>query len=218
MKESDGILILFIIVFAYIFYKKYTRSHFESKKVCNSLDERCYPIASKYNPTTYKTASEKLAYLNKFCLELMKYMRNKYLFEGKGTAGQKRMVSRIMANYNPDTIVENVPIDKNFTSYVDDKGAVKFAICLREKNTKEENFHNNNILEYVVMHEMSHMGSIAFGHDDPEFWINLKNLISDAKEAGLHEPINYELTPVNYCSLPVDYNPYFDTSLPPNVK
>jgi hypothetical protein len=182
------------------------------KRVCNELDKRCYRIIKKYDTNTHTTASEKLAYLNKFCIKLIKHLRNKYLWRGEGSNYRKEMVAFLLYNYNPDNIIENAPSTSVNTSYVEDKGRV-FAICLREKESGLDKFHENNILEYVAMHEIAHMATEDMGHGDI-FWANFRIIINEAKNIGLHSPIDYRKEPTIYCSLKISYNPYFDDTLP----
>jgi hypothetical protein len=159
------------------------------------------------------SASEMLAYLNNYCIVLMRHMRKKYLWDKKGTKQHANMTKLLLDNYVSENIIENAPTSTVNTSYVEDKGKV-FAICLREKKSGKNLIHNKNILEFVVMHEMAHMASIAQGHEDMEFWLNFKILIKNAKEIGIHEPIDYKQYPVNYCSLEVNYSPYYDDEIP----
>jgi hypothetical protein len=212
MQDHDVLLILVLgMLFMCCCYDK-LEAFVTKKKVCNNIDGRCYPVVTKFENTM--DGSEMLAYLNDFSIKLMRHMRRKYLWEKRGSVHHRNMTKMLLDNYNPDNIVENNPTDKTLTSYVEDKGKV-FAVCLREKESGTNIIHDKNILEFVVLHEMSHLASEAIGHDDMEFWINFKILIQNAEELGIHTPVNYAKTPVTYCSLHVDYNPYYDKDTPP---
>lgn len=207
MKDKYILGVLLIILLAFYMNRE---SFVTRRNVCNDLDGRCYPVVGSFENTM--SASEMLAYLNDFCIKLMKYMRNKYLWNKKGSVYHAQMMQRLLDNYVSENIIENAPSGIVNTSYVEDKGKV-FAICLREKISGRNRIHDKNILEFVVMHEMAHMASICHGHDDIEFWINFKIILQNAIEAKLHKPINYAITPVNYCKLDVNYNPYYDEEL-----
>lgn len=211
MSDTDIILLLVLGILLIYFYSD-TIESFTSKRICNNIDGRCYPIVAKFSNVV--DSSEMLAYLNDFCITLMRHMRKKYLWEQNGSIHHRDMTKMLLENYNPDNIIENNPTDKTLTSYVEDKGKV-FAVCLREKKSGKNIIHNKNILEFVVMHEMAHLASIAIGHDDLEFWSNFKILIQNAEEIGIHTPIDYSKNVVNYCSLDVDYSPYYDETIPP---
>jgi hypothetical protein len=181
---------------------------------CNDIDKRCYPIVDSFDANSFQEASDMLAYLNNFSIAILRHMRQKYLWQQPTPSEHRtKMTLLLLENYNPDSIIENNPINDVNTSYVEDKGRV-FAVCLREKDSGRAMIHDKNILEFVVMHEMAHLSTHVIGHDDVEFWANFKILIEEAKELGLHTPVNYSKQPVVYCSLKVDYNPYFDDRMP----
>lgn len=213
-------IIIIIILILIVIWFLYNLSHVlvvdfltSRRKICNNLDGRCYPIVDIFDKNTLNEASNKLAYLNGFSIKILRHMRNKYLWNSRGEETYRgRMTRKLLNNYDPDSIIENNPSSDKNTSYVEDKGKV-YALCLREKESGKHNFHDNNILEFVVLHEMSHMSTDVVGHDEDEFWINFKILLHEAKELGLHNPVNYSEYPISYCSLYVDYNPFFDDTL-----
>lgn len=184
---------------------------------CNSIDGRCYDVVGKFKQSEQDEASARLAYVNLFCVKLIKHMRNKYIIgayskkNGSDINHRKELTYRLMNNYNPDKIVENDPNNSINTSYVQDKGDV-FAVCLRQKKNNRNKFHDLHIVEFVVLHELSHLASIGIGHDT-EFWHNFKILLQEAKDCGIHDPINYRNNPTNYCSLDITYNPYYDNKI-----
>lgn len=183
------------------------------ENVCNNIDGRCYSIVKNFPPHTHERASEVLAKTNRFAISLMKHMRNKHLWNKSNNHHRRDMTAFLLENYNPDKIVENAPSDPTNTSFVEDKGHTKFALCLRNYINGDSNFLPDHIVEFVTIHEMAHMSTRSYGHEQ-DFWINFKILLQEAKEAGIHEPINYKKTPTNYCSLRVDYSPYYDNALP----
>lgn len=193
--------ILLVIILFLIYYLVVYKPH---KKICNNIDNRCYSVID--SPDKYQ-ASQLLAKLNIFASALIKHLSK---YNSDPVYGP--MVKRLTKNYEPNNIIENDPPSNVNTSYVEDKGRV-FAICLREKKSGMNRFHDISILQFVVMHEMSHLASECIGHDCVEFWNNFKFLISEAKSIGLHIPVNYKISPTNYCSLDVDYSPYYDDFL-----
>ncbi len=207
-------LVLLCIVLLVCYDAGTSDSFSSSRAVCNNEDNRCYKVIDKYENTAQ--ASKILADLNKFSIRLMRHLRNKYVFGdlSKKPEYQNRVsvVKFLLNNYNPDNIKENAPIGDVNTSYVDDKGKV-FALCLREKKSGENKFHTMEELEFVVIHEMTHMATVSFGHE-PDFWANFKFMLQEAELAGLHTPVNYQKYPMVYCSLLVNYSPYFDDTLP----
>ena len=208
----DTRIALLIIIFCILVCKcDSIESFISSKKICNDVDKRCYSIVGKYEPSTHEEASELLAYLNSFSIKLIRHLREKYLWNKQGSIYKQNMVKFLLNNYNPDSIIENAPATSENTSYVEDKGKV-FAICLREKSSGKHKFHDKHTLEFVVLHELTHMATKEYGHDKV-FWTNFKIILQEANEISLHRPIDYSKQNVVYCSLKLDYNPFFDNDL-----
>ncbi len=198
-----------ILLTIYLIYKDEIETFVTRSNVCNEVDGRCYNVVEKF--TDPVKASQLLAELNLFCLEVMKHLRTKYLWNYNNNAEARGIVRHLLSNYNPDGILENAPTGNVNTSYVDDKGR-EFGICLREKQSGSNNFHTMHDLHFVVLHELSHMANINYGHED-DFWEIFKFILQEAMEANLHIPINYAKYPMNYCSLVVSHNPYFDRTI-----
>lgn len=203
------IIIFSVLLLLYLMYNPI--ESFSSTRICNDIDKRCYEVADSFENKNY--ASELLASLNKFCLKFMIHLRNKYLWNPQKNYDPhcREIVEFLIYNYNPDGIIENAPIDDTNTSYVDEKGKV-FAICLREKITGKNDFQKLEDIYFVLIHEMTHMGTKTYRHEK-EFWVHFKFLLKEAEEAGLYKPVDYKKFPMNYCGLNVNYNPYFDNSL-----
>lgn len=121
--------------------------------------------------------------------------------------GIKQFVIRLMNKYNPDSLRENKPISTSQTSFVNGKGR-DVAFCLR-KNINGDYHRDFGLIQFVALHELTHIGTSGYGHGD-EFWNYFKFVITEAKEAGIHIPVDYSKNPTNYCGLNIDYNPYFD--------
>ena len=68
---------------------------------------------------------------------------------------------------------------------------------------------DKHTLMYVAIHELSHVMTKSVGHKS-DFWNNFKFLLENAKEAGIHEPVDYKKKPKKYCSMKISDNPYFD--------
>jgi hypothetical protein len=216
MSNSHGLIIVLILVLV-VCYSDKIETFVSRSSVCAD-DGRCYKVASKYSK--YDQAGKILADINIFCIKLLRHLRNKYVFNVTlGTDSYQidkqrtktNITKFLLSNYNPDGIIENDPKNNINTSYVEDKGKI-FALCLREKTSGQNEFHKMEELEFVVIHEMAHMANEAIGHET-DFWTVFKFLLKEAELAGLHIPVNYERYPMNYCSLVVDYSPYFDDTL-----
>ena len=181
------------------------------KRYCSDTDDRCYPVVTSFDSSTIGDATELLAYLNKFSITIIKHMRDQYLWKDHNDMYKTKMAKFILRHYDPDAIIENNPSGTVNTSYVEDKGKV-LAVCLREKISGMHKLHEKHELEFVVLHELAHMTNHATNHSE-EFWKDFKILMIEANRIGLHKPVNYQKYPFNYCSVVVDYNPYYDDSI-----
>ena len=101
--------------------------------------------------------------------------------------------------------IEEAPNDDG-SSYTINKGEM-MALCLRHK-TDNHPFHDYNTLQFVMIHEMSHIASVSEGHNQ-EFIDNFRFLLREAKKLGYYEPVNYSKSPINYCGIKVTNNPYY---------
>lgn len=198
------IAFLGIVVIAALFLISHgAREHFE---VASRVDQRVYPVLGGF--TDMVQAADRLAKINLKNRKLIDYMVAKY--SDPGSHGHL-LATRLRTRYQADRLFENDPPDKDNTSYTEDKGE-KIALCLREKVTGRNGLHDHSILEFVDLHELAHIASEGYGHDQ-EFWDNFRFILNEAKQAGVHRPVDYSRMPVNYCGLDVQYNPYYDSSM-----
>lgn len=204
-------VVLLLTLITYCVFNKRVSAFLGNKRECNPLDGRCYKIVGNYDKDSHIAASKKLAELNRIAIELIRYMRKKYLWEPNRDSYGKQLTLNLMENYNPDSVIENAPPDTVNTSYVEDKGIV-FAMCLRERKSGKFKIHSDNILVFVLLHELTHLASKEFGHGDV-FWHDFSIIIQNAAEAGLYTPVDYSKNPINYCGLDVNYNPYYDKNI-----
>ena len=102
--------------------------------------------------------------------------------------------------------METLPTS-TYTAYSENKGE-KIAFCLNVKKGGIDDLIDEHTLMFVAIHELAHTMTKSIGHKT-EFWENFRFLLQLAKEAGIHEPINYKKTPTEYCSMKLTDNPYF---------
>ena len=205
------ICIVFIIILLWLLFYNDIERFTTLKPQCNNVDGRCYSIVENFESSTHIKASEMLAYANNFCIKLLRHLRNKYMWDGDNQSYRYDAVFNLLQNYNPDALIENNPSGDVNTSYVENKGKI-FALCLRNKHLGDNAFISLNILEFVILHELSHLTTISYGHDI-NFWTNFKLLLNEAVEINIHKPSDYSKQSVDYCTLHIDYNPYFDNGI-----
>lgn len=93
-------------------------------------------------------------------------------------------------------IYENPPTS-DYTSYSVNKGE-ELAFCLRSK--KNGNHHNINLLMYVALHELAHVGCHEIGHTDL-FKEIFAFYTKEAIKIGIYKYEDYDTNPVEYCGM-----------------
>jgi len=174
--------------------------------VVSPLDGRAYNVLEEFDDK--EIAADKLAHINELNQTLIQYM----LDNNKPGTHPYILGERLKKRYRPDKLIENDPPDKDNTSYTEDKGKL-LALCLRHKdahnNANHNSIHDDNIIMFVSIHELAHISSLDYGHED-EFWDNFKILLENADAGGFYNTQNYQTNPVNYCGLDVTFNPMFE--------
>jgi hypothetical protein len=165
--------------------------------VVSGVDGNKYCVRER---SKLKPAADLLANTTDKCKQLVDYVYKKY--------PENDMVKRLKTGFNPQRVVETLPTSE-FTAYSENKGE-KIAFCLNpKKNENLEELIDEHTLMFVAIHELSHVGTKSIGHKT-DFWENFKFLLTEAKEAGIHTPVDYKKKPTEYCSMPIKDNPFYD--------
>ena len=203
-------LISIIVILIIIFHKNNNiYEYFTNESMISSIDQRKYKIAG--NLDDKKGAANRMALSHSFVIEFLRYIRTKYIVNNHGPPYKQKITQLILQNYNSDNIFENNPNPGEDTSFVTNKGD-EFGICLREKQTGNNEFHDISTMQFVILHELAHLGVESYGHG-PEFWHTMKVLIIEAYNAELYTPIDYSLYPQTYCGTLITVNPYFNDDI-----
>lgn len=198
MLKSDifvYLLIAFILgICGYIYF---TSDSFQLKCIVSTIDGNKYCVRDREK---LQDAADLLAKITGKTQQLVQYMAEKY--------PDYDNVKRLVAGYNPKQIMETLPTSE-YTAYSENKGE-KIAFCLNKKRNGEDHMIDEDTLTFVAIHELSHVATKSIGHKT-EFWDNFKFLLKNAKDAGIHEPIDYKNEPVEYCGMDIHDNPYYDS-------
>lgn len=90
----------------------------------------------------------------------------------------KKNLSKIDPGYGQVSIIEGF---KGAST----KNKKIVSICLRNPDTGK--FYSENTLMYVLLHELAHVISPTYGHDD-NFKERMNDLLFKAKELGIYDP------------------------------
>lgn len=123
-------------------------------------------------------------------------------------------IRQLTSRFASANLEENLPSRSGGdTSFVVDKGKV-FAMCLRDPKKEDRLDSNGNALTFVLIHEMAHLFTTTFGHDEL-FWNNFAFLLSEAVRAGIYTSTDYSKVSMPYCGIDISYSPLFDEKVTP---
>ncbi len=178
-------------------------SYKNSTYLQSHVDNHYYRVSTNYDDT--QTAADKLGMLNNFNMSLIQYIKDK-CSSSECSNMQKKINKNLSRRYTSNSLIEHTPEGTKETAYSQFKGKI-MAFCLRNQNNNS--FIDNSTLQFVDLHEMAHVASNGYGHGD-EFWNIFKQILVEATESNIYEPVDYTKAPVNYCGLVVSHNPYYD--------
>jgi hypothetical protein len=201
-----GFIVVLIIIHLYDDNKNLINEYFYSNNIQSDIDNRIYNVVGGF--TDSKEAANRLSVVHNFMIDYMKYLKKNFIIQKKGTLEENQFITRVLNNYHPDKLKENDPAPGEDTSYILNKGE-QFGLCLRSKTgANKGQFHDFELLKFVALHEISHLGTITFGHNR-EFWHWFKFVLQQATASGLYNPVDYSQDPQIYCGLLVSSNPYY---------
>jgi hypothetical protein len=198
MKNIDilGYIILFAILGICFYIYSDGLAEFQLKCIVSTKDGNKYCVRER---SQIQEAADLLAKITGKCKDLVEYVGNKY--------PDMDSVSRLVKGFNPKKVMETLPTSQ-FTAYSENKGE-KIAFCLNKKKEENDNLIDESTLTFVAIHELSHVMTKSIGHKS-EFWQNFKFLLENAKDAGIHRPVDYKEEPQEYCGMKIHDNPYYD--------
>jgi hypothetical protein len=203
MSSSPYALILGVLGagMAAMAYKK--GSH-DMAHVTSTVDGQKYIVR---NLPDKQEAADRLARTRAKLLRLMRDLKQAY--------PEKPIVKQIMRNFDadPSRFSESTP-DASYTSYSVNKGE-KVYMCLRQRNEHEE-LVDENIITFVAIHEMAHIGTHEVGHT-PLFWNNFGWLLQRAEEIQIYQYQDFSAHPVEYCGIRITDQPTYDKAKDPDA-
>jgi predicted metal-dependent hydrolase len=152
-----------------------------------------YKVRSK-NPSHMNKAADLLHKMKKKTEDLYNYLeRHNY-----NAPEYKRLLQ------NQDVRFEEIqPHYQGEAAYSINKGE-KIGICVYDKN---KFMLDENTMFFVVLHELAHIMSTKYAHDE-EFWTNFSKIIKVAIDAGLYRYQDYSKQEEKFCGHDITNNPY----------
>ncbi len=208
MDASSGgsgfawVFVIVIVIMAYVALSmkqgRYPMAYVESL-----VDHQRYYVR---NLSDKQEAADRLARIRESLCRLKEYLGN--------THGRKPFVKQLLQNFTctSDQFSESTP-EAVHTSYTVDKE--KVFMCLRQRNAKEE-LVSENVLLFVALHEMAHMGTSTIGHS-PDFWNNFAWLLTQAEEYGIYKYTDFAAHPVEYCGVHITDSPTYKAGVADDI-
>jgi hypothetical protein len=148
-------------------------------------------------------AADRLARVREKILILRKYLQQTHM--------SKPFVKQLIENFDcsASRFSESTP-DAQYTSYSVNKGE-KVFMCLRQRDEKEH-LVDENVILFVALHEMSHVGTSSIGHT-PEFWNHFAWILEQAEHVKIYKYTDFAAHPVEYCGVHITDSPKYKESV-----
>lgn len=183
---------------------------------------RVWPVIGDYD--NKNSAAEAMSRMHNKLIDLGKHLQNKYHISETDDVIAKEGIQHIstgqahqlayyyLRDYDPDVIYETDNRYTSDTSYNLSKGEAIY-MCMRKKDNPTE-LESDNLLMFVILHEISHtILKDDWGHS-ASFWQVFKWLLQEAIEAKVYIYEDFAKNPRNFCGLNITYTPLDDNSLP----
>ncbi len=116
--------------------------------------------------------------------------------------GCKRLLERFECPDGVCRIQEKSHDFEHLAAYSVDKGKL-IGICTNHKGE----YTDENTMIFVYLHELAHVMSDEYGHDD-EFWNNFSYLLEIAISHNLYVYQPFHVQNINYCGENIMFTPY----------
>lgn len=186
MLSFNDYFVIFFVVILLFFYLKNMYAEVEYKK---SKDGHTYLVRRVGNS---QEAAEYLADIADRLEKIIKHYVAKHPDSKEG--------KRLYENFNKNNISEG-SVESGYTSYSVNKGE-RIVLCIRQK---DNSFVDKNIVMYVAIHELAHLGDGNVGHNE-SFWNFFRKLLLEAVEIGMYTKTDYSSNPQPYCGIQITHS------------
>jgi len=185
-------VIIIIIIFVCVIITLLRIEKYEVKYIKSDIDGEEYLVRDLPDK---QQASNLLAKVKKNMMTLVNY-----LYEHKDEKENKEYVQYIMQLKNRlvGVVINESADDSAYTSYSVNKGE-QIVFCLRSKRILNK-LHDLNLVMYVALHEMAHVGCPEYGHT-ALFKKIFAFLCTVAIKIGIYSKVNFNFDPTEYCGL-----------------
>ena len=182
------IILIILIVLIYIIFKLEKHEVKYVKSRVNNVDYLVRDTSDK------QEAADKLGLIE---VNMKKFID--YVYSNRNDEEYIKNKQYIEQLYNriKNVVISESSANSSYTSYSVNKGE-QLVFCLRSKY--DNSLHDLNLLMYVVLHELSHVGCPEYGHG-PLF----KKIFAFFAECGIkcnvYKKMDFNHNPAEYCGL-----------------
>ena len=185
------LLTILIIFFALIFYLNYENMTY----VKSSIDNQYYLVR---NLKDKEIAANTLASIHQNILKFKDYL---ILNIDKPDFIEFKPYIIQLNNHIKDIVISESTNSPRHTSYSINKGE-QLVLCLRSRKNWNQ-FHDVNLLMYVVLHEISHISCPEYDHT-PLFKKIFAFYVLQSEKIGIYRKIDFKNNPEEYCGMIVN--------------
>lgn len=189
MEINFNILLIFFLIILFAFLLYLYRYYSSIETIVSTIDNRNYEVQIKDDS---QEAANLIAQVRQKLVCLVNHMYKTYPSNPK--------VIKLKNNFNPDVLKEGID-DPKYTTYTVNKGE-EIVLCLRTNGKLVD----INVLTFVCIHELSHIGNETIGHDEP-FWDFFRELLLEAINIGVYTKYDYRAQNVQYCGMTITDSP-----------
>lgn len=191
VKTRDSVLLVITAAIAfysiYLLYNYFSPNHY----VKSNVDSKMYLVKKSKNS---QESADSLALIN-FNVKLL-------LTNMKETPEFQKNIRLLKGRYREGSLMENAY--NSGTSFTVNKGE-RMEMCVATRDSTEK-VYDLNLLMFVTIHELSHVGCEEIGHGK-EFQAFFKYLLGQAVKYGIYKHTDYAKKPVEYCGLMITGGP-----------
>jgi hypothetical protein len=202
-RMFETIILIFLVMFIIIYKQKYI----SPVVAIEAFNNQAYLVNDLPDS---QEAANMLARVMLTLAKLVDLIVENY-DQGKRTPTDDKYIKyvRRIKRRLPNVKISENPTNSNYTSYSINKGE-ELVFCIRNKiNFK---IHDINVILYVAVHEIAHIGCPEVGHTDLFTEINMY-LLSKAVCYGLYKYVDYFYSHEDYCGMTLT-----STILPSNIN
>jgi hypothetical protein len=191
---------LLILGVLLVFAKYVTEQIFDrSERMVSQVDGKNYVVREEGSPKEKKLAANRLAEVRAKVDQLVNYM-------AKHDQPDAEIAYRLKVRWLSCNLRETGTLEDS-AAYTVNKGE-EMRLCVR-KPDGEEGLEKLNTTMFVVLHELGHMMSITYGHNE-EFKKNFSFIVHLGSALGVYKPENFSSSPVSFCGTEINTTPCND--------